>query len=122
VQSNPEVKRTIRTFAECEPYSQEEPGTASFRWALKKNEVPGLQIGWVRLEGPIHKTPAAHQEWDQVYLVFSGSGTIHVGDKGRHVEGPAVVIIPRDTRHSVELREGEAMEYVFVNQWLRDPV
>jgi mannose-6-phosphate isomerase-like protein (cupin superfamily) len=112
-------KRTtgmIRPFSECEPYTQDEPGRASFRWAVKKDEVPGLQIGLVNLQGPIHKTPAAHEDFDQVYVVYAGSGVIHLGDQHRKVDGPTIVIIPRNTVHSIELNQSERMEYAFINQ------
>jgi len=106
----------IRPFGQCESYAQDEPGKATFRWAVKRDEVPGLEIGLVRLEGPIHKTAAAHTEWEQVYLICSGSGVVHLGDRSERIEGPTVVTIPKGTRHSVELAAGETMEYAFVNQ------
>jgi hypothetical protein len=60
----------ITPFDQGEPYAQAEPPGASFRWLLKQGEVAGLCMGLVTLEGPIHKTPASHGEWDQVYLIF----------------------------------------------------
>ena len=111
-----EASAVIRAFDQCEPYTQDEPGKASFRWAVKKNEVPGLQIGLVNLEGPIYKTPAAHEDFDQVYVVYAGSGIIHLGDRHQRVDGSTVVIIPRNTMHSIELKQGEKMEYAFINQ------
>ena len=114
---NKQTSAVIRTFDQCEPYTQDEPGSASFRWAVKKDEVPGLQIGLVHLEGPIHKTPAAHEDFEQVYVIHAGAGTIHLGDQHRRIDGPTIVIIPRNTIHSIELKLGERMEYAFVNQW-----
>ena len=107
----------IRPFSEGTPYTQDEPPGATFAWLLEQDEVPGLAMGLVKLEGPIHKTPAAHSEWEQVYLIFSGSGTVHLGEQSRDVRGPAVVVIPKHTRHSVQLEAGETMQYVFVNQY-----
>ena len=107
----------IRSFEEGEPYTQDEADGASFRWLLKKDEVTGLQMGLVELKGPIHKKPASHGQWEQVYLIFSGSGTIHLGRDSRHVSGCAIVVIPRNTTHSVELQAGEMMQYVYVNQY-----
>ena len=80
------------------------------------DEVPGLQIGLVHLEGPIHKTPGAHEDFDQVYVIYAGSGMIHLGDLHQRVDGPTVVIIPRNTVHSIELQQGENMAYTFINQ------
>jgi len=107
----------VRVFNECDPYEQNEPGTASFRWILKNNEIPDLCMGLVTMEGPIHKTPGTHEDWDQVYLVFCGSATIHLDDKAHRVTGPSAVIIPRGVLHSVELKPGEKIQYVYVNRW-----
>ena len=106
----------FRPFAEGEPYVQEEPGEASFRWLLKKDEVPGLQIGHVELQGPIHKTPGSHEHFHQVYLIQEGRGLIHVGNQSRRVNGPTVVVIPKNTRHSIEVAAGERLRYEFINQ------
>lgn len=101
-----------------EPYTQDEPPGAEFRWLLKPLQVPGMCLGHVTLQGPIHKTPAAHPDWDQVYLILSGEGTIHLGDRSQPVSGQTVVVIPRNTRHSVELVAGQTMTYVFFNEYL----
>ncbi len=111
-------KPLIASFGDGEPYTQAEPPGASFRWLLKQGDVAGLCMGLVTLEGPIHKTPASHAEWDQVYLIFQGQGTIHLGEVSQHVSGPTVVVIPRNTRHSVQLAAGESIQYVFVNEYL----
>lgn len=108
---------TVRPFAEGEPYTQPEPPGASFRYLLKQEEVPGLCMGLVNLEGPIHKTPAAHKDWEQVYIVLSGSGTVHLAGKAYRIDGPTIVVIPRNTLHSVECKEGERLQYVYVNQY-----
>ena len=107
----------IRTFTDAEPYEQDEPGEAHFAWLLKKDELPGLQIGLVELTGPIHKTAAAHAQWEQAYLILAGSGTIHLGDRSERVTEPSVVVIPRHTMHWVELGAGERLRYVFINQY-----
>lgn len=108
----------VRPFCQLEPYDQPEPGDAKFHWVLKRDEIPGLQMGLVELKGPIHKTPAAHDGFNQAYLIQSGSGVIHLGEESHRIDGPALVVIPRDTHHSVELRAGEQLRYVFVNQYL----
>ena len=108
----------IRNFEDAEPYEQEEPGNARFNWLIKQGEFPGISSGRVRLAGPIHKTPATHTEWDQAYFILAGSATIHLGNRSVKVNDPTVVLIPRGTHHSVELSEGESVEYIFVNQYL----
>lgn len=105
----------IRRFADAEPYDQPEPGDAAFAWLLKRGELGQLQIGHVRLTGPIHKTPAIHQAFDQVYLVLRGRAVVHVGDDDIAIDGQTVVTIPHDTHHSIEVAAGDEVEYVFVN-------
>lgn len=107
----------VRAFTDAEPYQQDEPGEASFAWLLKKDELPGLQIGLVELVGPICKTPAAHTEWEQAYVVLSGSGTVHLGQRRHRVNQPTVAVIPRGTMHWVELDAGECLRYIFINQY-----
>lgn len=111
----------VRRFDEAEPYEQDEPGEAMFNWLIKLGELPGLAVGRVRLKGPIHKTPATHDGWDQAYLVIRGSGTIHLAGSSRRIDGPTVVLIPRGTHHSIELTAGESIEYAFINQYFTKP-
>jgi mannose-6-phosphate isomerase-like protein (cupin superfamily) len=84
---------------------------------LAPGEIADLSMGLVSLEGPVHKTPGTHEEWDQVYLIFSGRATIHLGDRKVRVTEPSAVIIPRGTKHSVEVAAGEKIRYVYVNKW-----
>jgi quercetin dioxygenase-like cupin family protein len=107
----------IRTFAEGEAYTQPEPAGAAFRSLLKRDEVPGLSMGLVTLEGPIHKTPGSHPDWEQVYLVLAGSATVHLPDGDRKIGPQSLVVIPRNTRHSMECAAGERVEYVYINQY-----
>jgi len=112
------MKPFVRTFDQAEPYAQEEPGDARFNWLLKKNELPGLCIGRVRMKGPIHKTPASHEGWDQVYVIMEGSGTVHLESESISVKARSVVTIPQFTQHSVELKSGEEIEYIYINRYL----
>ena len=112
------MKPFTRTFDEAEAYIQQEPGEAQFNWLLKKEELPGLCIGRVRLKGPIHKTPASHDGWDQVYVILSGGGTVHLAGESIPVQARTVVTIPRETHHSVELKDGEEIEYIYINRYL----
>jgi mannose-6-phosphate isomerase-like protein (cupin superfamily) len=112
-----EVIPFVRPFLAADEYQQDEPGDATFRSLLKKDEIPGLQIGLVTLDGPMHKTPGTHDEFHQVYLILSGSATVHVGGKSHRVDGPTVVVIPKHTNHSIEVGPDEKVQYAFVNQW-----
>ena len=59
---------------------------------MKKDEIPGMQMGHVHLKGPIHKTAAAHHEFHQTYFIYEGSGTIHLGARTQLVKAPTIVI------------------------------
>ena len=113
-----ELKPEVRPFSQLESYVQEEPGIAAFHWVLQDNEIPETCMGHVALEGPIHKTPGTHDDFDQVYLVYSGTGTIHLGDRSQRITEPSAIVIPHGTQHSVELAAGEKIRYVFVNRRL----
>ncbi len=73
-------------------------------------------MGLVTLVGPTYTQTGHHTDSYQVYLVLSGNGTVRIGEKAVHVEGPTVVVIPHNTDHAVELAEGETMQYIYVNQ------
>ena len=116
-QRSDDVQPLVRPFDQAPAYQQDEPGDARFNWLIQKNEIPGLCVGRVRLRGPIHKTPAAHDTFHQAYLVIAGQGTIHVGQASYTIDGPTVIVIPKNTRHSVQLQAGQSIEYAFINQY-----
>src|SRR5688572_8652042 len=106
----------VRPISEWVPYkTDEQPGVAFLR-ILNTDEVPGMTLGQVTLTGPVHKTPATHDNWEQVYLILAGTGTVHLGNTSQKISGPSVVVIPRHAHHSVELRAGEELKYVYINQ------
>ena len=115
------VKPYFRPFDECEPYTQKDAAGLSFNWALPKGVIPGLQMGLVTAEGPTHKFAATHAEWDQVYLVFKGSGYIYLNDKQIRIDRPGIIVIPNGTKHSIEVDDGQVMQYIFVHKYL-EPV
>lgn len=105
----------FRSFEECAAYDQEDAPGLSFRKVLPEGEVPEVDMGLVTAEGPTHKRPAAH-EWDQVYLVFRGTGVVHLGTRRIRIDRPGIVLIPRGTEHSMEVDAGVTMQYVYVNR------
>jgi mannose-6-phosphate isomerase-like protein (cupin superfamily) len=105
----------FRPFEECALYDQEDAAGLSFRKVLSEGEVPDVDMGLVTAEGPTHKHPGAHQ-WDQVYLVFRGSGFVHLGARRIRVDRPGIVFIPKGTEHSMEVDAGTTMQYVYVNR------
>ena len=106
----------VRPISEWEPYTQGEKPGIDFLRILNTDEVRGLTLGQVTLTGPVHKMPATHDEWEQVYLILEGTGTVHLGSDSQKVSGPAVVVIPKHTLHSVQLQAGEKLKYVYINQ------
>ena len=106
----------VRSRTEWQPYTQPEPPGASFHFLLKTDEVPGVTLGHVTLQGPIHKTPAAHDEWEQIYLVLEGRGRVHLQGVCHEVSAGSVVTIPRKTLHSVEVAAAGTLKYVYINQ------
>lgn len=108
---------TVRSLDDAPSYEQNEPGEAYFNMLINKGEIPGIQMGHVHLKGSIHKTPGAHDEFHQSYFLYEGSGTIHIGDKTKNVQAPTVVIIPKNTTHSVEVAGNKELRYIYVNQY-----
>ena len=110
------VAPQVRPFSSLKQYRQEEPGVALFRWIVEQDEIPQICMGLVTLEGPIHKTPGVHDGFDQVYVIFSGMGTVHLDERSFLISEPSAVVIPAGTKHSVQLQAGEKIQYVFVNR------
>jgi len=78
-------------------------------------EAERLQIGTCRITGPGQVAPDAHTTWTQYFLVTSGEGILHHGDKSFPIAKDSIVEIPKGTRHYVECAEGQQIEYFFVN-------
>ena len=106
-----------RPFDETEAYTQEDAAGLAFRKVLPAGIVPDVDMGLVTLMGPTHKWPGTHP-WDQVYLVFRGTGWVHLAQERILIERPGIVVIPAGTLHSMEVAAGEVMEYVYVNRHL----
>jgi len=102
-------------FDLCEPYTQDDAAGLSFRKVLPEGVIPDLDMGLVTAEGPTHKFPGTH-EWDQVYLVFRGTGYVHLAGERVRIDRPGLVIIPKGTEHSMEVEAGVTMQYVYVNR------
>jgi len=105
----------FRPFSQCAPYEQEDAPGLSFRKVLPEGEIADVDMGLVTAEGPTHKFPGTH-EWDQVYLVFRGTGAVHLGGQRLRIDEPGIVFIPKGTEHSIEVDAGVTMQYVYVNR------
>lgn len=53
-----------------------------------------------------------HLEYDEVYYVLSGSGTITLGEERHELRPGAVVVIPRGLDHDLQARPGEELEFI----------
>nr|MBC7245361.1 AraC family ligand binding domain-containing protein [Chloroflexota bacterium] len=110
----------LKKFEECPTYDQDDGPNVEFRRLLGPGVVPGLAIGLVTLQGPTYTKPRRHADFHQVYLIISGSGTVKIGEHTTHVQGPTIAVIPRDTAHSVELTEGETMQYIYISEFITE--
>ena len=57
-------------------------------------------------------SPHYHADYDEVYYVLAGQGTLWAGDETSRLEPGAAVVIPRGVEHSLRADEGETLEFV----------
>lgn len=112
------TKAEVIPFADCPYYDQEKEGDIKYQTLLPKGELGTLGMGYVQMDGPAKSIYNEHTEWEQVYLVISGSGTIILNDVEHHVKAPSIVKIPIGTKHGVRLAENEKLTYIYVNSFL----
>ena len=53
-----------------------------------------------------------HAEYDEVYYVLSGQGTIDIGGAESELRPGAVAVIPRGIPHSLAARPGDTLEFI----------
>lgn len=112
----------IRKFSDGIPYTQECGPNCEFLTILKKGEVGDMGSGFIKMKGPTWNKPAAHDKWNQFYIILKGNGIMQIGDEKYPVTGPSVVMIPFNTLHALEVEEGEEVEYIYVNQHLKENI
>lgn len=110
----------ITPFAECPYYEQEKEGEIKYQSLLAKGELGNLGSGLVRMKGPAKSIYNFHTEWEQIYLVLAGSGTIILNDAEHHIEAPCIIQVPTGTKHGVVLAEDEQLTYIYVNDFLSE--
>jgi len=107
----------IHSFAKFPTYT--DPGAVNqlCRDILNRGagEAAQLQIGTCRITGPGQVAPDSHSTWTQYFLVTSGEGILHLGDKAFPIAKDSIVEIPKGTRHYVECAADQQIEYFFVN-------
>jgi mannose-6-phosphate isomerase-like protein (cupin superfamily) len=113
--NHPMLTPSFTPFDDCPSYEQDDAPGLSFRKVLAEGLIPDLDMGLVTAAGPTHKFPARH-EWEQVYLIFRGTGYVYLDEKKLRIDRPGIVIIPKGTEHSIEADAGETMQYVYVNK------
>ena len=102
-------------FEDTEAYTQEDAEGLSFRKVLPEGIVPHVDMGLVTAVGPTHKHAGVHDDFDQCYLVFRGTGAVHLAGRRIRIDRPGIVVIPHGTEHSMEVDAGQTMQYVYVN-------
>ncbi|MHC4873358.1 MAG: AraC family ligand binding domain-containing protein [Planctomycetota bacterium] len=110
----------IRQFEDGEEYTQPCGPNCEFKTILKKGENGDMNAGFITMEGPTWNEPSSHDKWHQFYLLLKGKGTMRIGEERYAVEAPCIINIPFNTIHALELKEGEKVEYVYVNQHIED--
>ena len=106
----------FRKFEEIPSYSDPESRGQLCRDILPWGVVDGLLIGYDRIVGPGNNGEGFHADFDQVFVVLKGRGTLHRGEERLLLEAPCIVHIPRKTRHDVFVEKGDEIEYVYVNR------
>lgn len=114
------MKAYLKKFEDIPSYSDPESRNQLCRDILPKGIVPGLLIGYDTITGPGHNGTGLHTDFDQVFVLISGRGTLMRGDEKVPVEAPLVVHIPRNTKHDVYVAEGDTIEYVYVNRYEKE--
>jgi mannose-6-phosphate isomerase-like protein (cupin superfamily) len=87
---------------------------------LPEGIVPKVDMGLVTAVGPTHKHPGVHDDFDQCYLIFRGTGAIHLDGRRVRIDRPGIVVIPHGIEHSMEVDAGQTMQYVYVNHKVGD--
>jgi len=112
------IKPYFKPFEQTDSYTQDDAEGLSFRKVLPEGIIPDVDMGLVTAAGPLHKFPGSHEDFDQVYLVFEGTGYIHLANEKIRIDKPGIIVIPRGTEHSMEVDGGKVMQYIYVNRRL----
>jgi len=107
----------VRKFTECEFY--QEGGRNAYYKIIPKGFMANTAAGYVVVKGPETTPPNSHTDWLQAYLIVGGSGTLVLGGVRHRVRSGMVATIPLETEHYVDVADGETLEYIYVNNFLR---
>lgn len=110
----------FKRFDEILSYSDPCSKNQLCRDILPKGIVDGLLVGYDRITGPGRNGLGRHEDFDQVFVVLKGRGTLLRGSGRILLEAPSVIHIPRGTEHDVFVAEGDEIEYVYVNRYEKE--
>ena len=112
----------VEHLGELEHYEQDSGANITYQFIVRPGTLGLLSGGRIKMHGPTTKANDVHGDWDQVYLVLAGSGSVRVGKKVYRVRPGCVVRIPKNTLHGVSLKKGEKLEYCYFNAFASDAI
>lgn len=71
-----------------------------------------LSITWVEGEPGSEQLPHAHPDSEQVYVIVSGRGLMHVAGEEQEVGPGTLVFIPKNAQHRIRNVGSEKLSYV----------
>lgn len=73
----------------------------------------------LQLVRPGASTPSnTHETFMQIYLIWSGSAKVFIGDEVEEVTAPAIAFVPPGTLHWVEnLSAKKELQYLYISVW-----
>jgi mannose-6-phosphate isomerase-like protein (cupin superfamily) len=107
--------KPVERFEELPRYEQDSGANIAYQFVVTPGTLGLMSAGRVRAKGPTTKALDCHDGWDQIYLILKGTGTILLGRRRIPVRAGMVVRIPQRTVHGVRLKQGERIEYIYVN-------
>lgn len=110
----------FRRFIDCEAYTEaiKSPNTVS-RTVLPNKYIPRVALGTVETIGPDKVDPHEHAMLEQLFLGLTENEVIVYADEAQ-IDFPAysVLHIPLGSSHSVKVKEGEKMYYMWMDFFL----
>ena len=110
----------FKKFVDCEAYTEaiKSPNTVS-RTVLPNKYIPRIAMGTVETIGPDKVDPHEHAMLEQLFLGLTDNQVVVFADEAQ-IEFPAysVLHIPLGSSHSVKVKEGKKMYYLWMDFFL----
>ena len=105
----------IRTFDEGDGFRC---AGNDFVMLLPRDETGSCEAV-LQIVRPGATTPSnTHETFLQIYLIWSGSAKVFIGEQVRAVSAPAIAFVPPKTVHWVEnLSATEELRYLYISVW-----